>query len=185
MATSSVTIGGTDPVEFTPRAAGARVGDGGDCHGRRRRVRGGRPGTALRLAPVFTPGDVVRLRPANGAAVVRPDPRVDDARGQVVVERGPIVLCLESTDLPDGLSASRMSCSTRRRHQTLTARGADHRAPRANGEADHVRVALCVRRLSRGARRPLPCGAGSVPLLGQSRPVDHARVDPDQLTCDG
>lgn len=32
----------------------------------------------------------------------RPDPRIDALRGCVAVERGPLVLCLESTDLPAG-----------------------------------------------------------------------------------
>ena len=32
------------------------------------------------------------------------DPRLEQARGQVAVTRGPIVYCLESIDLPDGVS---------------------------------------------------------------------------------
>jgi DUF1680 family protein len=31
-----------------------------------------------------------------------PDPRVDAVRGCVAVERGPLVYCVESADLPDG-----------------------------------------------------------------------------------
>jgi hypothetical protein len=32
------------------------------------------------------------------------DPRLEQARGQVAVMRGPIVYCLESTDLPEGVA---------------------------------------------------------------------------------
>ncbi|NYI41810.1 glycoside hydrolase family 127 protein [Demequina lutea] len=35
--------------------------------------------------------------------VVSPDPHIDDVRGQVAIERGPLVLALESIDLPDGV----------------------------------------------------------------------------------
>jgi DUF1680 family protein len=34
--------------------------------------------------------------------VVEPDPRVDAVRGCVAVERGPLVYCIESPDLPPG-----------------------------------------------------------------------------------
>src|SRR5699024_12581748 len=32
------------------------------------------------------------------------DPRIDAVRGTLAVERGPLVLCLESVDLPDGVA---------------------------------------------------------------------------------
>ena len=34
--------------------------------------------------------------------VTEPDPRVDAVRGCVAIERGPLVYCLESADLPPG-----------------------------------------------------------------------------------
>ncbi|MDR1633702.1 MAG: glycoside hydrolase family 127 protein [Bifidobacteriaceae bacterium] len=54
-----------------------------------------------------------RFRPARrfvmdidlAPRVIHPDPRIDAIRGCVAVERGPLVLCLESTDLPEGFSA--------------------------------------------------------------------------------
>lgn len=49
-------------------------------------------------------GAVVRLRLDLGPRFVSPDPRIDAVRGCVAVERGPLVLCLESVDLPDGAS---------------------------------------------------------------------------------
>jgi len=49
----------------------------------------------------FSPGDRVTLRLPIAPRWVTADPRVDAVRGSVAVERGPLVLCLESTDLPD------------------------------------------------------------------------------------
>ena len=49
-----------------------------------------------------------RARPADAAAVHRPDPRVDAVRGCVAVERGPEVFCLESVDL-DGAELAELS----------------------------------------------------------------------------
>ena len=48
-------------------------------------------------------GDVVRLSLPVEVRVTRADERIDAVRGCVAFERGPLVLCLESADLPDGL----------------------------------------------------------------------------------
>ncbi len=47
-------------------------------------------------------GDRVSVRLEMPARVIRPDPRVDAVRGSVALERGPLVYCLESADLPPG-----------------------------------------------------------------------------------
>jgi DUF1680 family protein len=47
----------------------------------------------------FLAGDVVELQLPMPAWVSRADPRADAVRGCVVVERGPLVFCLESVDL--------------------------------------------------------------------------------------
>jgi DUF1680 family protein len=56
-------------------------------------------GTGAALAA----GDVVTLDLPVGPRLTWPDPRVDAVRGTVAVERGPLVLALESVDLPDGV----------------------------------------------------------------------------------
>lgn len=48
-------------------------------------------------------GDEVTLELPVTPRLTAPDPRVDAARGTLAVERGPVVLCLESVDLPDGV----------------------------------------------------------------------------------
>ncbi|MDN4472571.1 glycoside hydrolase family 127 protein [Demequina zhanjiangensis] len=47
-------------------------------------------------------GDVLTLELDLSPRLTWPDRRIDAMRGTVAVERGPLVLCLESTDLPDG-----------------------------------------------------------------------------------
>jgi DUF1680 family protein len=77
-------------------AAGAELVEPG---GRRRPVR---PGTA-EVTRVFATGDEVRLDLPTLPRWVEADPRVDAVRGTLAVERGPLVLCVESADLPGGL----------------------------------------------------------------------------------
>ncbi|MCB2177943.1 MAG: glycoside hydrolase family 127 protein [Actinomycetales bacterium] len=71
-------------------AAGATVTDGG--------ARGVEPGYAA-VRRTFAPGDVVVLELPMAPRWTWADPRVDAVRGQVAVERGPEVMCLESVDL--------------------------------------------------------------------------------------
>ncbi len=76
-------------------AAGATLDDGGA-------VADVGPGWAV-VERVLRPGDVVVLSLPVAPRLTWPDPRVDAVRGCVAVERGPVVLCLESVDLPDGV----------------------------------------------------------------------------------
>ena len=62
--------------------------------------------------PAYAAGETVVLELPMDARVRHPDIRVDDARGQVAVERGPLVLCLESVDLPDGLDTEDLVIDT-------------------------------------------------------------------------
>lgn len=59
------------------------------------------PGTA-EVTRVFRTGDEVRLQLPVVPRWVQPDPRIDAVRGTVAVERGPLVYCAESPDLPHG-----------------------------------------------------------------------------------
>jgi hypothetical protein len=52
----------------------------------------------------FAPGDQLVLDLPVPPRFTWPDPRIDAVRGCVAVERGPLVLCLESTDLPPDVS---------------------------------------------------------------------------------
>jgi hypothetical protein len=50
----------------------------------------------------YAVGDEVTLNIPVAPRWTTPDPRIDAVRGCVAVERGPIVLCAESVDLPAG-----------------------------------------------------------------------------------
>jgi uncharacterized protein len=54
----------------------------------------------LEIRRVFRAGDSVRVTFPAAARATYPDPRIDAARGAFAVERGPLVLVLESVDLP-------------------------------------------------------------------------------------
>jgi DUF1680 family protein len=72
------------------------------------------PGTAT-LTRLFRPGDLVRLDLPMAPRWIGPDPRVDALRGTAAVQRGPLVYCAESVDLPDGreVDAERVDPSAR------------------------------------------------------------------------
>ncbi|MBO1752119.1 glycoside hydrolase family 127 protein [Actinotalea sp. BY-33] len=61
------------------------------------------PGWAV-VAAVFRPGDGIDLTLPVLPRLTWPDPRIDAVRSCVAVERGPVVLCLESVDLPQGVA---------------------------------------------------------------------------------
>ncbi|AYG04112.1 glycoside hydrolase family 127 protein [Gryllotalpicola protaetiae] len=54
----------------------------------------------------FATGDIVRLDLPVDARVTFPDQRIDAIRGDFAIERGPLVLALESVDLPEGWSVN-------------------------------------------------------------------------------
>ncbi|MEJ5867047.1 beta-L-arabinofuranosidase domain-containing protein [Pseudokineococcus sp. 5B2Z-1] len=68
------------------------------------------PGTAVERRD-FVAGDVVELDLPVRARWTHPDPRVDALRGQVAVERGPVVWCLESVDLGDDVGLAVVDAS--------------------------------------------------------------------------
>lgn len=83
-------------LRVPPWAHGAELDDAG----RRRPVT---PGFAV-VERELAAGDQIRLRLPVAPRFTWPDHRVDAVRGCVAVERGPLVLCAESLDLPDGAS---------------------------------------------------------------------------------
>ncbi len=88
----------TRPATLTLRvpawAHGARLVDGADS----REVG---PGNA-RIERTFLPGTEITLTLPMAPRFSVPDPRIDAVRGSVAVERGPLVYCIESVDLPAG-----------------------------------------------------------------------------------
>jgi DUF1680 family protein len=77
-------------------AAGATV----TVNGERQGVTAGR---YAELSRTWKAGDVVELDLPMKTRLVEAHPLVEEARNQVAVMRGPLVYCLESTDLPNGV----------------------------------------------------------------------------------
>ncbi|MBC8869630.1 MAG: glycoside hydrolase family 127 protein [Planctomycetes bacterium] len=61
-------------------------------------------GTYAALGRTWKTGDTVELTLPMRARLVQANPMVEELRGQVAVMRGPLVYCLESVDLPDGVN---------------------------------------------------------------------------------
>jgi DUF1680 family protein len=89
---------------------------------------------------VLAVGDVVTLDLPVGPRLTWPDPRVDAVRGTVAVERGPLVLALESVDLPGGVQLEQVRLDPAV-------------APRAQGDGAVVR-AVAVQLPDGGAGTP-------------------------------
>ncbi|MFC4627270.1 glycoside hydrolase family 127 protein [Promicromonospora alba] len=104
-----------------------------------------RPGWAD--AATLALGDVVTLDLPVAPRLTWPDPRVDAVRGTVAVERGPLVLALESVDLPDGVLLDQVRLDPAV-------------APRAQGDGAVVRAAVV----------PLPGGGAGTPPFGPGGP---------------
>jgi DUF1680 family protein len=62
----------------------------------------------------WTAGEVAALELELPVRVTEPHPRVDAVRGCVAVERGPLVYCLESADLPPGVALEELRWDPRR-----------------------------------------------------------------------
>ena len=60
------------------------------------------PGTYFELKRTWKSGDVVDLDIPMPVQLIEANPLVEETLGQVALKRGPVVYCLESTDLPAG-----------------------------------------------------------------------------------
>jgi len=61
------------------------------------------PGHYTTVRQTWKKGDVVELSLPMKARLTQANPLVEELRNQVAVVRGPVVYCLESVDLPDGI----------------------------------------------------------------------------------
>jgi hypothetical protein len=101
-----------------------------------------------------------------------PDPRIDSVRGCVAAERGPLVLCVESVDLPG---------------EQVGGHGSGRPGLGSGGERrrrEHKRKSGDLRGSSLARSRPCPVrelGGGDtsdpLPRLGQPGTLDHAGLD--------
>jgi DUF1680 family protein len=61
------------------------------------------PGSYARIERAWRAGDVVDLGLPMDVRLLEGNPRIESTRNQVTVARGPLIYCLESPDLPDGV----------------------------------------------------------------------------------
>jgi DUF1680 family protein len=94
----------------------------------------------------WRPGDEIVLDLPMAPRWTFPDPRLDAVRGTVAVERGPLVYCMESVDLPAGVDLDRLAVLT-------GAPPAD--APAPDGPAPQA-VTVSATASSGGAASPWP-----------------------------
>jgi hypothetical protein len=61
------------------------------------------PGSYFEVRRVWRAGDVVDLNMEMEPRLIEANPLVEETLNQVAVQRGPVVYCLETTDLPRGV----------------------------------------------------------------------------------
>ncbi len=61
------------------------------------------PGSYLTIARTWKSGDCIEMELPMPVRLIAAHPKVEHAGGKVAVQRGPIVYCAESTDLPEGI----------------------------------------------------------------------------------
>jgi DUF1680 family protein len=62
-----------------------------------------KPGTFAEIRRRWKAGDAVELQLAMVARLMEANPLVEETRSQIAIQRGPVVYCLESSDLPAGV----------------------------------------------------------------------------------
>jgi len=65
----------------------------------------------------WSAGDQINLIMPMSVQLLEAHPLVEEARNQAAVRRGPIIYCLESTDLPDNVSVTDVAISSRAQFQ--------------------------------------------------------------------
>lgn len=70
------------------------------------------PGSYFELNRTWAKGDVIELNMPMSPQLIESNPLVEDNRNQVAVQRGPIVYCMESLDLPQGAGISEVAIPT-------------------------------------------------------------------------
>jgi hypothetical protein len=118
-------------------------------------------------------GDTVVLDLAMPGRITEPDPRIDAVRGCVALERGPLVYCLETADLPHGTDLEDID---------LDAAVAPEVAPGREAPGGPVGLRVQVRRRAAGSgtggpveARPMVVEAGPY-LAWAHREVEAMRV---------
>lgn len=79
------------------------------------------PGSYATVARTFRAGDVIELALDFSPVLLESNPLVEETLDQVAVRNGPIVYCLESNDLPEGVRLTDVALSLAHPTRTFTA----------------------------------------------------------------
>ncbi|MBE2215829.1 MAG: glycoside hydrolase family 127 protein [Opitutaceae bacterium] len=79
------------------------------------------PGAYATITRTFRPGDVVELALDFSPVLLESNPLVEETLDQVAVRNGPIVYCLESNDLPEGVRLTDVALPLAEPKRTFTA----------------------------------------------------------------
>ncbi len=77
------------------------------------------PGTYAEIRKVWSEKDVLELTLPMEVTLVESNPLSEETRNQVAIRRGPVVYCLESTDLPENVKVSAVQIPSRIRLKAL------------------------------------------------------------------
>jgi len=70
------------------------------------------PGSYAEVTGKWKKGDRIRLEMPMRTRLIASNPLVEETRNELAVQRGPVVYCLESPDLPDGIRVRDISIPT-------------------------------------------------------------------------
>ncbi len=89
------------------------------------------PGRTRASTATWAVGDVVVLDLPMPVRVLRGHRLAEETTNQVAVQRGPVVYCLESADLPDGVRLEQAACGAAPRSRRSTRRSPDTASSRS------------------------------------------------------
>jgi DUF1680 family protein len=113
-----------------------------------------RPATYATIHRAWRLGDTVELVLPMQPKLIEAHPLVEEDRGQVAIQRGPIVYCLESIDLPEGVRITDVSIP---RDATLVAKPEKH-LPGGMNIIEATCVAQPIRSWAGKLYRPMTSG---------------------------
>jgi DUF1680 family protein len=97
------------------------------------------PGSYLEIRRLWKDGDHVELDIPMRIRFIESNPLVEESRNQVAVQRGPVVYCLESPDLPPGIRVSEVAVSPSGKFKPVPVTIAGSRMLALEGNAFYLR----------------------------------------------
>jgi hypothetical protein len=95
----------------------------------------GAPGSYLEIRRTWRDGDLLELDIPMKVRFLESNPLVEESRNQAAIQRGPVVYCLESPDLPTGIRVSEVAVSPSGKFKTVPVTIAGSRMLALEGKA--------------------------------------------------